>query len=170
MISLGFTRISCEYCIYFRESASGSIIAGVHVDDFAIAGSSLTAISEFKHELSSVWTISDLGESKFCIGIAISRDHASRVVSLSQTALIDRIIAQYGLSDAHPVSTPMEAGLHLSRTARNALSQEELSDISKVPYRPLIGCLMYLAIGTRPDIAFAVQQLSQFLDCFASCH
>lgn len=64
----------------------------------------------------------------------------------------------------------MKPGIHLSRMDRSCLSQEKLSDVLKLPYRLLIGSLMYVAIGTRPDIAFAIQQLSQFLDCFASSH
>jgi hypothetical protein len=42
--------------------------------------------------------------------------------------------------------------------------------MSRTPYRSLIGSLMYLAIGTRPDIAHAVQQLCRHLDCYGPVH
>ena len=42
--------------------------------------------------------------------------------------------------------------------------------IAKLPYRLLVGCLLYIAIASRPDIAFAVQQLSQYLDNYDTSH
>src|SRR5258707_13687729 len=41
--------------------------------------------------------------------------------------------------------------------------EEEMRDMANVPYASLIGALMYAAIGTRPDITFAVGALSRFL-------
>ena len=38
------------------------------------------------------------------------------------------------------------------------------------PYRQAVGSLMYLMIGSRPDIAFAVQNVSQFLNCYDESH
>jgi len=42
--------------------------------------------------------------------------------------------------------------------------------MSRTPYRSLVGSLMYLAIGTRPDIAHSVQQLCHHLDCYGPIH
>jgi hypothetical protein len=68
------------------------------------------------------------------------------------------------------VSAPLEPGSKLRRFDRNTLSSAEQLQLSKLPYRSLVGCLLYLAIGTRPDISYSVQQLSQFLDCYSFDH
>ena len=70
MISLGFTRIKCEYCLYFRVTDSGTTLTGIHVNDFFTAISCSSEVSKLTQELSFIWEISDLGESKFCVSIA----------------------------------------------------------------------------------------------------
>lgn len=171
MISLGFKRLDADPCVYYRNTSSGTVLTAVHVDDFLITASSRDAAANFKSELKGLWSISDLGEAKFCVGIAISRDRTARTASLSQTALIDRIISQFGQSDADPISTPMDEGA--ARSLRRPLPSDPPFDVAAVndlPYRSLVGSLMYLAVGTRPDISFAVSKLCQFLDCYRRDH
>ena len=170
MLSLGFTRIKCEYCLYFRMTPSGIVLTGIHVDDFLLAASCLSQASQFKSELASIWEISDLGEAKFCVGVAIKRDLPNHHVYLSQTALIDKILSSFNMTDCNPVLTPMEAGLVLSRHDDATLSRQEELDLAKLPYRRLVGLLMYLAIATRPDVALAIQKLSQFMNCYREIH
>jgi len=170
IVGLGFKRIPCEYCLYYRKTPDGVVLTGIHVDDFFSAISDALEAARFKSQLATLWEISDLGEAKFCIGIAIDCDLVNRHVYLSQTSLINRILAQFGMTNANAVSTPMEAGLVLSKFLPTPLTPEEELELKTIPYRKLIGLLMYLAIGTRPDIALAVQKLSQFLDCFNLTH
>lgn len=68
-------------------------------------------------------------------------------------ALIDRIITQFRLKDTTPISTPMETGLHLSRHSHSPSTNAQRNLMSRTPYQSLVGLLMYLAIGTCPDIA-----------------
>lgn len=170
MVSWGFTRLSAESCIYYRKRPTGTIITVVHVDDYLSAASSKEENETFKEQMRTRWTISDLGEAKFCLGIAISRDRTNHTIHLSQTAFIDKLTAQFGQTDAKPTSVPMDPGLKLSRPDLSQLSNEERAHIAKLPYRSLVGGLLYLAIGTRADITYAVQQLSQFLDCYTTIH
>jgi hypothetical protein len=148
MVGLGFTRIKCEYCLYFCTTTSGTILTGIHVDDFFVGSSCSSETSKFKLELGSIWEISDLGESRFCVGIAIERNLVNHHIFLSQTALIDKILEQFKMVDCNPVSTPMESGLTLSRQSDATLTHEEELEIRDHPYRHLVGLLMYLAIGT----------------------
>ena len=170
MLEWGFTRLPCEYCIYYRRTDTGIILTGVHVDDFISVGSDPAENERFKAQLRTKWKISDLGQIKYCIGIAIERNRSNRTVALSQTALIDRVVTQFGQRDSHPITTPMDAGLQLSRASHLKLSPTQKREVAALPYRSLVGCLMYLSIGTRPDIALPVQQLSQFLDCYSYDH
>jgi len=170
MISWGFTRLACESCIYYRRKDSGIVIAAVHVDDFLSIAHPPQENTAFRAQMKKVWTISDLGEARFCVGIAISRDRVARTVSLSQTALIDRVITQFGQQDAYPAKTPMDPGLKLRRPNPSEMTTHDKAELAKFPYRSLVGCLLYLSIASRPDITYAVQQLSQFLDSYSYAH
>jgi Reverse transcriptase (RNA-dependent DNA polymerase) len=167
MVEWGFKRLECEYCIYYRKTEHGTIITGIHVDDFLSIASDKAENERFVNQLRDKWKIADLGEPTFCVGIAIERNHMERTVALSQIVLIDRVIAQFGLKDAYPVSTPMDPGLKLRRLI---LTPEEKLLLSRLPYRSLVGYLMWIALGSRPDIQFAVSYLSQFLDCYGQAH
>ena len=170
MISWGFTRLACESCIYYRRKESGIVIAAVHVDDFLSVAKPPQENTVFKAQMKTLWNISDLGNVRFCVGIAIDRDRAAKTISLSQTALIDRIIAQFGQQDAYPAKTPMDPGLKLRRPNQSELTTHDKTELVKFPYRSLVGCLLYLSVASRPDITYAVQQLSQFLDSYSFAH
>jgi hypothetical protein len=170
MIKIGFIHIPCEYCIYFRKTKDGIIITSIHVDDFLAGTSFDAAATKFKADLATLWEISDLGEVRFCVGIAIERDLNNHYIYLSQTALIDRVLVQFQMTNANPVTMPMEAGISLSKFPAIPLTAQEELDLKAIPYRRLIGRLMYLAVGTCPDISLTVTKLSQFLDCYNFSH
>jgi hypothetical protein len=169
--SWGFERLACEWCIYRRETPDGIAIFAVHVDDIICTGSSPEAINDFKTELRSQWEISDLGPARFALGIAIMRDLEKHSIAISQTALIDRVVNQFNQSDANPLDTPMVPGLQLRRPDKSTVVPPDVEDWAvRTPYRSLVGCLMYLAVGIRPDIAFAVGRLASFLNCYRPEH
>jgi hypothetical protein len=91
----------------------------------------------------------------------VSRDWAARTISLSQTAYIEKIAKRLALDNANPVSTPLDKNVILSK-ALCPTTDDEIEYVKKFPYLVAIGSLMYAAMGTRPDIAFAVAHLSQF--------
>ncbi|XP_051156201.1 uncharacterized protein LOC127278509 [Leptopilina boulardi] len=78
-------------------------------------------------------------------------------LEMSQSGYIETVLKRFGMENSRPVSTPLVPGLKLQK-----IDQSETGELETFPFRELIGCLMYLAIGTRPDIAYAVNHLSQF--------
>ncbi|TFY74098.1 hypothetical protein EWM64_g9914 [Hericium alpestre] len=161
MQELGYKRLDCEWCIYYRTHSSGRSIVVVHVDDMNVIADSKAEMARVKSELRSHFDIVELGPVSWLVGLAVARDRVARTVTITQTALVDSVITQFGLQDAHPVSTPLDPNVHLTH-ADCPSDDASRAEMSIIPYRELIGSLMYLAIGSRPDIAHAVQHLSQF--------
>jgi hypothetical protein len=130
----------------------GVTIFAVHINDIICASFSPDEITRFKAELRSHWEISDLGPAKFALGIAITWDLEKHSIEISQTALIDRIVEQFGQTNAHPVDTPMVPGIQLQRPDKSSPISSEIRDWTKrTPYRSLVGSLMYITVGTRLD-------------------
>lgn len=106
--------------------------------------------------------VKDLGSLKFFLGIEVLR--SAKGVLLNQRKYILELISEMGLGGARPATTPIEANQKLTTheydTTMGVKGDELLGDVTA--YQRLIGRLLYVTI-TRPDISFAVQTLSQFM-------
>ena len=91
----------------------------------------------------------------WCIGFQNTRDRAARTITIHQERYINTVLERFGMQDSNPVATPLDPSAKLVPLPDGEASAD-------VPYATAIGSLMYAAVGTRPDIAFAVQALSQF--------
>jgi len=90
----------------------------------------------------------------------IERDRAAKAIYLSQEVLINSILTRVDLTDAVPLSTPLAPGARLS--AADCPTPQEKDDMATQPYRELVGSIAWLALGTRPDIAFATSSFARF--------
>jgi hypothetical protein len=74
-----------------------------------------------------------------------------------QTEFVDELLERFGMKGCSAVGTPMVNRLSHTDAGRNLLPAEhEL-------YRNIVGSLLYLACWSRPDISFAVSELSRFV-------
>jgi Reverse transcriptase (RNA-dependent DNA polymerase) len=159
LTELKFSRCDVDQAVFFKRANGSAVIVLVHVDDCTIAATSQALVNGFKAGMSKHVEITDLGELHWILGIKVKRDRERRTIHLSQRAYIDSIIRRYNFDDLKPASTPMQHGLLLSMSPiPNTMATWAL--MRDVPYREAVGSLMYAALGTRPDIAFAVQSVS----------
>ncbi|KAG2760929.1 hypothetical protein PC129_g20957 [Phytophthora cactorum] len=86
-----------------------------------------------------------------------------RTLRISQEADTESIIKKFRQESAKPCFTPLEVGIHLTKAYQPQIEYDKAKMSSK-PYCSLVGSLMYLTCGTRPDISIAVTQLSRFLE------
>ena len=105
--------------------------------------------------------ITDLGELHWLLGIEIKHDRNKKTIHLSQRSYISSILCRYNFQDLKPVSIPMDTNIRLT-TSQSPSTTVEIAKMCDIPYHKVVGSLMYAALGTRPDIAFAVQTVSHF--------
>ena len=99
------------------------------------------------------------------LGMGISQNQENSSIKLFQTAYIDSLLKKHGLENANPISTPLDPNIKLDldpNEENNSKMQGELSEHPSIGYVMLISSLMYLVIGTQPDIAYSVQRLAHF--------
>lgn len=96
----------------------------------------------------------DLGRIQHCLGMEVNQQND--LLTISQSGYIEAILKKFKMEDSKPISTPMDPNTKFSE-------EDDLpEDSDHYPFKEFIGSLMYLAIGTRPDIIFSVNYLSQF--------
>jgi hypothetical protein len=158
---LGFTRSDADHSVYVRrDTARGSmVIIAVYVDDLVITGDT-ALVTATKAALGQRFDMKDLGEVHWLLGIEVAR--RGDTFQLSQRKYIADMLEAYGMTDARPVTTPADP--HTTLTAdMSPQSDEERSAMASVPYRNAVGSIMYLMVGTRPDLAAAVSAVSRFM-------
>jgi hypothetical protein len=161
MTALGFERCDVDMAVFYRRRGDEVTVVLVHVDDCTICASHFPLIPEFKQQISKHVEISDLGELHWLLGIEVKRDRTHRLILLSQRSYIDAILACYSFEDAKPVSIPMDINVRLSSAQAPATTTEH-AQMTHVAYHEAVSSLMYAMLGTRPDIAYAVQTVSRF--------
>ena len=169
LTSIGFRRTDCDYSVYVYQCDGVRIIVPIHVDDLLLASNSKPAIQRVKAELSSHFDLHDLGATTSILGIKIVRDRSRRTIALSQPGYIESILLDFSMADCNASTTPMDEGEKLS-IWMSPSSPEEVAEMKRVPYRELIGKLLYLAVATRPDVSYVVGVLCRFVENLGRGH
>lgn len=150
---LGFQQSSCDPCIYINNSSG--IITAIWVDNLIILGKDLSFIDKVKDRLRAEFEMKDLGELQYFLGIQVLRNRSKRQLHINQSGYINSILERFGMEDSKPTPTPIATGT----TLHKATDSDALVDLK--PYQSLVGSQMYAMLCTRPDIAYAVSQVSR---------
>jgi hypothetical protein len=130
------------------------------VDDMIIIRNDPEEISRLQEQLTTEFEMKNLGGLKYFLGIEV--DRSKQGIFLSQQKYIIDLLSEVRLVECKPVDTPIVQNHKL----------EEYTDqvpTDKVRYQRLVGKLIYLS-HTRPDIAYAVSVVSQFMHCPSEDH
>src|SRR6266436_2469008 len=152
--NMGFTEIPQEPCVMRR----GGIICFFYMDDivFAYRKKDTGAITEAVTEMGNHFKLNTIGELKWFLGIHIFRDRPKRSLWLSQQSYIEKLANEFtaGSKSEKGPPTPMAEEELLPLP-----TEEEVLEPDRTLYQRKIGSILYAAISTRPDIAFAAARL-----------
>ena len=161
LIDFGLDRCDADPCCYVSIKNGTILIVIIHVDDAIIFSNSRSKINALKTSLKSEYEIDDIGKLKYCLGWEIRRDRANHHLTINQQQYILDLLRTYGMENCNRASSPACA----QTTYRKSMSPSTNSErelMRDKPYLELLGSLLYLATCTRPDISYAVSELSKY--------
>ncbi|CAI5536344.1 unnamed protein product [Closterium sp. Naga37s-1] len=106
------------------------------------------------------FTPSSADHSFFYLGLHIERDVEKRCMRVHQRKYLEALAANFGQSEGH-VATPFPSGFKCVKGPE----EESVGEEERRRFHSLVGSLMYAAVNTRPDVAFATGKLARVVQC-----
>jgi hypothetical protein len=153
LLSLGFNKSMNEVTLYVKHADGHKLIVSVYVDDLLITGDKEQLVEEFKTNMKDMFEMNELGLLTYFLGMEVTKSDQGYFLCQKRFSL--KILDNFAMSKCKPVSTPMIQGQKLMKEDGSPKADGKV-------YRSLIGSLLYLT-ATRPDIQFAVNYLSRFM-------
>jgi len=154
MMGLGFKQSQGDHTLFIKHSKSkGVTVLLVYVDDIIVTGDDEEEQKLLSQHLAKNFEIKTLEKLKYFLGIEVA--HSRKGIFISQQKYITDLLKETGKTACKPANTPIDPNLKLGNA-------EEDTAVDKEMYQRLVGRLIYLS-HTRPDVAFAVSLVSQFM-------
>lgn len=160
LIDYDLIQSTADPCIYYHITLTSFLIIAVWVDDGLVAGSTTLLLDVMVSYLNQKFEITAVPADLF-VGIVITRDQPNRRIYLSIPQFIDKILTKFQLNAAPPMSLPVLKGLLRLSMFASPSSPADVQAMAVLPFREVVGCLMYAALTVRFDIAFMAGQLAQ---------
>ncbi|GJW18660.1 retrotransposon protein, putative, ty1-copia subclass [Tanacetum coccineum] len=165
----GFAQNLDEPCVYQKASGSNVTFLILYVDDIIIMGNHIPSLQSVKDCLGRCFSMKDLGEATFILGIKIYKDRSKQLIGLSQNAYMDKILKRYKMDNSKRGYIPMQERLDLNKS-QGAQNPKEVNRLKNVPYASEVGSIMYVVRCTRPDVAFAQNRTCRFQQNLGELH
>ena len=131
------------------------------MDDILLIGNDIPTLESVKTWLRNCFLMKDLGEATYVLGIRIYRDRLRKLLGLSQSTYIDKVLRRFNMHDSKKGTLPMSHGISLSKT-QSPSSQDERDRMSKISFASTIGSIMYAMLCSRPDVSYALSMTSRY--------
>jgi len=153
LLALGFISSKADTSLFIYRQGNLVIYFLIYVDDIIVTGSNTAAVNLIITKLNADFAVKDLGDLHFFLGIEALP--VSNGLYLTQRKYTADLLIRSKMSLAKPSSTPMSSICKLSAYTGEIFEDPTL-------YRSIVGGLQYLSF-TRPDIAFSVNRVCQFM-------
>ena len=165
LFSKGFVQSKVDPSLVVRRDEHGNFIKLInYVDDMVYYGNTDGVEKDFVQELKNQFNVTDLGPAKWYLGVQLSRHGKDYVVDQSRymTHFLEALRTKFRIKER---TTPLPSDF-VPTKKDCALTEEEKTQVQErfgdVNYRSVIGGMIYVSSGTRPDITYAVSKLAKF--------
>jgi transposase InsO family protein len=162
LVQYGFSQSKADPCVYTIKTETELTIMAIWVDDGIVCSSLQSRLEDIVRYLENVFEMTH-GDVECFVGIQIRRNPERNLIHISQEKYIEKILEKFQMENCYPKTVPADPHARLSNNA-------ERDPKDSFPFREAVGSLMFAATCTRPDIAFAVNQVAQFSTNPAKAH
>ena len=156
LIAFGLTQSTVDQCVYYSRQDGIVTIVTIFVDDGLVCSNSSDRIASILKFMSDVF-VTKVTDPEVYVGLHLIRDRKQRTISIDQERYIqEKIVVQYGLQDAHPVTTPADPNSRLPAATNSSL----LQSTENFPFLNMIGSCQFAAVTTRSDISYATNAVA----------
>ena len=134
----GFIKNEEVPCVYKKASGSALVFLVLYVDDILLIENNIQML---KSSLRKSFSMKDLGEATYILGIKIYRDRSKRLIGLSQDTYIDKVLKRFNMQDFKKVFLPMSHGVSLCKS-QHPSTPDEHEKMNAIPYASAIGSIM----------------------------
>ncbi|CAI7766459.1 unnamed protein product [Closterium sp. NIES-53] len=157
---IGFTPSTADHSLFMLGEGEQRSFMVVYVDDILIFSPSSDLVKEVMLKVQDKFKCKALGDVSFYLGLHIERDVEKRCMRVHQRKYLEALAANFGQSEGH-VATPFPSGFNCVKGPE----EESVGEEERRRFHSLVGSLMYAAVNTRPDVAFATGQLARVVQC-----
>lgn len=131
---IGFVRLQSDHGVYAFGEGDERVFIALYVDDLLMVLKSREALDHVKGKLQEKFDMKDLGVANFLT--------EGGNLLMVQEKYAWEVVKRFGMVDSKTVSTPFGPGSILG-VEGCPQSEEERASMVGVPYRSLVGSLMY---------------------------
>ncbi|CAI7907239.1 unnamed protein product [Closterium sp. NIES-53] len=157
---IGFTPSTADHSLFMLGEGEQRSFMVVYADEILIFSPSSDLVKEVMLKVQDKFKCKALGDVSFYLGLHIERDVEKRCMRVHQRKYLEALAANFGQSEGH-LATPFPSGFKCVKGPE----EESIGEEERRRFHSLVGSLMYAAVNTRPDVAFATGQLARVVQC-----
>ena len=116
------------------------MLLAVSVDNVLPAAKSEQRMSEVKQAISNRFAVKDMGKLKYFLGVTVDQETNPDCIWIGQPGYTQRVLNKFGIVQAKPVLTPVDASAKLVKTV------EDEETVDQVKYQSAVGSLFHLSM------------------------
>ncbi len=124
------------------------------MDDILVMGKYLNMVISEEKELLNRYKGKSMGDLKHYLGMVWKRDRKTRTSWLDQSQYARKVVKRFGMENLKYNATPVT-----KMEIEQDKDDKKFEDVNL--YQQVVGSLIYLSIGTRPEIGYAISVLSR---------
>ena len=146
MKELGFECLKSDAGIFlYPKKGTNIVVTVIYVDDTLFCGPTKAVVDEIKGLFMKKW--------ECFLNMQIKHDGCK--ILIDQCSYLEKVLERFGMQNARTTPTPLPQSYYPSKHL--GLVDPELQS----HFQQVIGSLLYIMLGTRSDVAYAIAALSQ---------